>query len=76
MCICEPTAISEFRPDNCNWLAEDMITIHFPCFCFPAFLLLLGLNSHCIISLCTSATDEDHSTVIETSGSVFLLVFG
>ena len=48
--------------------------IQFLCFAFPAFLVLLGLNSHCIISLCIYfATDKGHSTVIEMSGSVFLL---
>ena len=51
------------------------IGIHFLSFVFPAFLFPLGLISHCIIIFVYFGTDEHHSTVIETSGSVFLLVF-
>ena len=50
------------------------ISIHFLSFVFPAFHLPLGLNSHYIIIFVYFGTDEHHSTVIETSGSVFLLV--
>ena len=49
--------------------------VHFLCFAFPALLLLPGFNSHCIPYVFVYfTTDEDHSTVIGMSGSVFLLV--
>ena len=47
----------------------NTLCVSFSLFAFPAFVLLLGLNKHCCIFLCSYfATDEDQSTVIETPG--------